>query len=123
MKIGIIQTEQGPNLAAFYGENWVSVPKALEALGEKPVNEMAQFIETYCDTVVELNQRIYALVEKGEAKSYTYTANLGEYSYKFMQVACLKNGTVYLFTYTSQPEQFDSHMGDVEKMLEHFKIK
>ena len=41
MKIGIIQTEQGPNLAAFYGENWVSVPKALEALGEKPVNEMA----------------------------------------------------------------------------------
>ena len=72
MKIGIIQTEQGPNLAAFYGENWVSVPKALEALGEKPVNEMAQFIEIYCDTVVELNQRIYALVEKGEAKAYTY---------------------------------------------------
>ena len=63
------------------------------------------------------------VVDGLEAKSYTYTANLGEYSYKFMQIACLKNGTVYLFTYTSQPEQFDSHMGDVEKMLEHFKIK
>ena len=29
MKIGMIQTEQGPNLAAFYGEIWVGVPKAL----------------------------------------------------------------------------------------------
>ena len=72
MKIGMIQTEQGPNLAAFYGEIWVSVPKALEALGEKPVNEMATFIETYCDTVVELNKKIYALVENGKAKDYTY---------------------------------------------------
>lgn len=72
MKIGIIKTEQGSVLAAFYGESWVSVPKALEALGEKPVNEMAAFIETYCDTVVELNKRIYALVKAGEAKDYTY---------------------------------------------------
>ena len=72
MKIGIIQTEKGPNLAAFYGENWVSVPKALEALREKPINEMAEFIEVYCDTVVDLNKRIYALVEIGEAKEYTY---------------------------------------------------
>ena len=63
------------------------------------------------------------VVDGLEAKSYTYTASLGEYSYKFMQVACLKDGTVYLLTYTSQPEQFDSHMGDVEKMLEYFTIK
>ena len=72
MKIGIIQTEKGPNLAAFYGENWVSVPHALEALGEKSINEMASFIDTYCDTVVELNKRIYALVQSGKAKDYTY---------------------------------------------------
>ena len=72
MKIGIIQTEQGPNLAAFYGESWVSVPKALEALGEKSINEMAEFIEVYCDAVVDLNKRIYALLESGEAKNYTY---------------------------------------------------
>ena len=63
------------------------------------------------------------VVDGLEAKSYTYTASLGEYSYKFMQIACMKDGTVYLFTYTSQPEQFDSHMGDVEKMLEYFSIK
>ncbi len=58
-----------------------------------------------------------------EAKSYTYTASLGDYNYKFMQVACLKDGSVYLITYTSLPETFDSHMADVEKMLEYFTIK
>lgn len=72
MKIGIIQTQEGPSLAAVYGESWVSVPKALEALGEAPVNEMAAFIETYCDSVVELNKKINALVENGQAKEYTY---------------------------------------------------
>lgn len=66
MKIGIIQTEKGPSLAAIYGENWVSVPNALEALGEQPVNEMASFIETYCDTVVQLNERIRELVSGGK---------------------------------------------------------
>ena len=44
MKIGIIQTEKGPSLASIYGERWVSIPAALEALGEKPINEMAEFI-------------------------------------------------------------------------------
>ena len=63
------------------------------------------------------------VVDGLEAKSYTYTASIGEFSYKFMQVACLKDGAVYLFTYSSQHEQFDSHMGDVEKMLEYFTIK
>ena len=72
MKIGIIKTPRGPELAAFYGENWVSVPKALEALGEKPVNEMESFIETYCDTVVDLNDRIRALLASGKAADYTY---------------------------------------------------
>ena len=72
MKIGVIQTEKGPSLAAIFGEEWVSVPAALKALGEPPVNEMAQFIETYCDTVVELNEKIRGLVTSGAAKDYTY---------------------------------------------------
>ena len=72
MKIGIIKASQGPCLAAFYGDQWVSVPKALEALGEKPINEMGAFIETYCDSVVDLNKRIFALVENGKAREYTY---------------------------------------------------
>lgn len=63
------------------------------------------------------------VVDGLEAKSYVYTATLGEYSYKFMQTACMKDGSVYMITYTSLAETFDSHMGDVEKMLEYFTIK
>lgn len=56
-------------------------------------------------------------------KKYTYTATLGSYDYKIMQAACVKNSTVYLFTYTSLPDNFDEHTGDVDLMLEHFTIK
>jgi 2-keto-4-pentenoate hydratase/2-oxohepta-3-ene-1,7-dioic acid hydratase in catechol pathway len=70
MKIGIIQGHNGPTLAAIYGDSWVSIPEALEALGEIPVNEMAQFIDTYCDTVVEINEKIRALVASHGTEAY-----------------------------------------------------
>lgn len=63
------------------------------------------------------------VVDGLEARSYVYTGDLGEYSYKFMQVAFIKDGSVYLITYSSTIENFDSHMGDVEKVLEYFTVK
>jgi len=72
MKIGIIKAADGPSLAAVYGDRWVEVPKALEALGEPVINEMSAFIETYCDTVVSLNDRIRGLLEDGSAADYTH---------------------------------------------------
>lgn len=57
------------------------------------------------------------------AKRYTYTADLGVNTYKFMQEACLKNGNVYVFTYTSLVDTFDSHLDEVEEMLSYFIIK
>lgn len=72
MEIGIISSEGKPTLAAFYGDVWVSVPRALEALQLEPVNEMAAFITRYGDTVVSLNQKIQALVQEGAAGEYTH---------------------------------------------------
>lgn len=57
------------------------------------------------------------------ARKYIYTANVGEYSYKFLQAACIKDGEVFLFTYTSLADTFDSHMDDVEQMLSSLKFK
>lgn len=57
------------------------------------------------------------------AKKYVYTATLGEYDYKIMQAACIKDATVYLFTYTSVVDNFDSHLDDVAQMLEFLIIK
>lgn len=48
-------------------------------------------------------------------------------NYKFMQVAAigkkfLSAPQVYVFTYTSSPEVYDSHLSDVQKMLDNFKF-
>jgi hypothetical protein len=40
-----------------------------------------------------------------------------------MQVVALKEGTVYLFTYTSTDKLFDSHLDEVNKILEYFSLK
>ena len=57
------------------------------------------------------------------AKKYVYTATLGDYNYKIMQAACIKNTTVYLFTYTSIIDNYDAHLDDVAEMLEYLTIK
>jgi len=56
-------------------------------------------------------------------KKYTYTASLGSFNYKIMQAACIKGSSVYLFTYTSVPENYDLHTEEVSQMLQHFIIK
>lgn len=57
------------------------------------------------------------------AKKYVYTATLGEFDYKIMQAACIKDATVYLFTYTSIADNYDAHLNDVSQMLEFLTIK
>ncbi len=56
-------------------------------------------------------------------KKYVYTASLGDFQYKIMQAACIKGSSVYLFTYTAIPENYDLHTEDVASMLEFFVIK
>ena len=108
--------------------------------GTSSVSVMAWELE-YTDTTIdewwELNQgEIQAVFQNFEletsenttvndlyAKKYIYTASLGEYNYKIMQVACVKNSTVYLFTYTSTDKLFDSHLDEVNKILEYFSLK
>ncbi len=57
------------------------------------------------------------------AKQYVYTADLGQDHFKYMQVACVKNATVYLFTYASTADNFDAHLEDVNEMLSSLIIK
>jgi hypothetical protein len=56
------------------------------------------------------------------AKKYVYTASLTEHNYKFIQVSCIARGMIYLFTYTSTVENFDTHIEDVDMMIENFKF-
>ena len=56
-------------------------------------------------------------------QKYVYTADLGDFSYKIMQTAAIKSGSVYLITYTSLADTFDSHLEEVGNMVAFFQFR
>ena len=56
------------------------------------------------------------------ANKYEYTADVTNNSYKFMQVVCIKDTSIYVITYTSTPEQYDANLDDVYKVLDNFSF-
>ena len=57
-----------------------------------------------------------------EAKQYTYTAKAGTEQFKIMQIFCVKNNTVYVFTFTATPEKFEEHIDKVALVLAEFRF-
>ncbi len=57
------------------------------------------------------------------AKRYVYSASLGENRYKFLQQAVIRGGEVYVFTYTSLEDNYDTHIEEVEDILGFFIFK
>lgn len=62
-------------------------------------------------------------IDGAYAKRYVYTAKLGEDEYKFLQQAAIKNGSVYLFTYTAKSANYDAHIDEVEEMTGFLRLK
>lgn len=62
-------------------------------------------------------------VDGNYAQQYVYTADLGENHYKIMQTGILKEGRVFLFTYTSLADNYDSHLEDIAKIVENIIIE
>jgi hypothetical protein len=56
------------------------------------------------------------------AGKYVYTANASSVPYKFMQIICIKEGTVYIFTYTATADKYDTHLQSVEEILTNFSF-
>ena len=64
------------------------------------------------------------------AVQYEWTGKLGENAYRFMQVAAVRHGIVYVFTYGaldttpegSEVSRFASHLDDVGSMLSEFRF-
>ena len=62
------------------------------------------------------------LLSGAAAVKYVYTATVTGTQYKFMQVVSISNGTVYIFTYTSSPDNYSSHLEDIDKILSNFEF-
>lgn len=56
------------------------------------------------------------------ALAYGYTASMSGIKYKFYQVISFRNATIYIFTYTAEVANYDSHIEDVVGILGNFRF-
>ena len=90
-------------------------------------------IDDYFDRCAEDYQkglRGYTFIEKTDrtvsgktARSYTYSAEYGDAKYRIMQTVFNDGKIMYSLTYTALEENFDTHMADVELILNSFKFR
>ena len=143
----LISTDERP-YRFFVPENWVTNNKAdfsaayYSSTDSSNVSaqylildsfEMDKTVEEYFTECEERYKKVfesYTLLSTEDvtmdgtaAKKYTYTIVSGGVEYKQMQAIVEKGSTMYVITYTALPENFDSHLGDVEKMIEHFDVR
>ena len=57
------------------------------------------------------------------AKQFVFTATVAGESYKFRQIISYRYGYIYILTYTSTAEGFDSHTDEVNSIISEFKFK
>ena len=81
-----------------------------------------QFKATFSDLAYSVNGENMMLAGM-KAKKYVYTATVTGQTYEFMQVVALKAGTVYIFTYTSTEDVFDSHLEEVNAIIGYISLK
>lgn len=97
-------------------------------------SEKEHSVQGYWDSCVEDYGSIMSDVEVENKKSITVSGiegcivgdirgRSGGVDYKFRQVIVLKGEIYYVITYTATAENFESHLSDVDKMIEHFSIK
>ncbi|MCX6742050.1 MAG: PsbP-related protein [Candidatus Pacearchaeota archaeon] len=56
------------------------------------------------------------------AHKVVYTANMGQYNGKFMQVYTIRNNKAYVITYTAQPSTYSYYLDIINQMINSFEI-
>ena len=62
------------------------------------------------------------LLSAKAAKKYVFPATVTGQKYKFMQVVMLDKGTVYIYTYTALPDNYDKNLESAEAILGYISI-
>lgn len=77
---------------------------------------------TFAESGDRMGNPISTVLNNTAAQKYYYTATVTGNEIEYMQVIAIRGGIVYIFTYTAVPVNFDSHIDDVEKILEYFSF-
>ncbi len=106
---------------------WATVEQEYKTLYTDYTHLSSEQIEIGQGLQTEGNQE--EQTENGQAKKaipaiqHTFTAKIGGVEYKIMQVITGHGKHYYTITYMSSPENFDSHLEEVNEMLKVFKFK
>ncbi len=83
-----------------------------------------------CEEIYKKDIKGYELISKTERTvaerngySYVYRAVYGEIELRVMQTIIMYNEIAYSITYTARADAFDSHLDDVNKMLDSFSFR
>lgn len=95
-----------------------SVSMSIEDYFDRCAEEYQKGLRGY--TLIEANDRT---VSGKSAKSYTYSAEYGNAKYRIMQTVFSDGKIMYSITYTALDENFDTHMTDVELILNSFRFR
>lgn len=123
-----VETSTGVITAKYSDSITVNV-SMMAATAPDGIEDAAAYWDYYRDTFAatftewELISDEASLLDEHAAHRYVYTGAVGgSQVHKFMQTVCVKDGVVYLFTYTASPDRYDEYLQDAESMLEYFKF-
>lgn len=57
-----------------------------------------------------------------DAEKYVYSGTFDGTKFKYTQVAAVKKGVIYILTYGAPEDKWESHVEEVEKMIENFRF-
>lgn len=114
------ETEKADESGTAGTEKPSEVPK-IESVEEYWEYYAADFKKTFSDMEYETEGE-NALMSGKAAKKYVYTATVTGQKYKFLQVVMLDKGTVYIYTYTALPDNYDKNLENAEAILGYISI-
>lgn len=116
--------------AAYLSEDSANVSMQFLMVSEMEIDKSVDEYFAECEERYKKVFSSYELLGSEEitmsgrsAKKFTYKITSGGVEYKQMQAIVAKGGVFYVLTYTALPDNFDSHMGDVQRMIETFEIR
>lgn len=129
-KSWVIDTKSGVSAAFYSNEDKSNVSlQAHMSTGEMANldtffdNSQIKYKNLYGDNYTLLTKIDNVKMGEYNAIQFIFTVKSADIEYKLMQTVCAKGEMYYILTYTSTPELFDSHLGDVEAMISAFALR
>ena len=117
---GAYYSSSDPSSVSFMAWELPNADTSLDDWWELNRDELGK---VFADFNLESEENMTLVKNNLYARKYVWTGEIGGNAYRYMQVAALKGTAVYLFTYASVEENFESHLETIDEMLGFLIIK